>query len=273
MKLSGLVHLLGFRPRPRTYGHEIRRFDLPKDGRVEYAQWLHPRETPKTIAQASVDELRTFLKPGDVCLDIGAHTGDSTIPIALAVGTSGCVLALEPNPFVFPVLEKNAQLNAEKARIVALMFAAPPEDGQCEFEYSDSGFCNGGRHLGISKWRHGHAFPLTVQGRNLASYLSEQHPHLLPKLAYLKVDAEGYDLTILTTLAGLIAKYRPYIKAEVYAHADQTARERLLQFFLGQGYVVRKVEDEGHYRGQAVGAADLMRWRHFDVFCTPAEKP
>jgi len=67
------------------------------------------------------------------------------------------------------------------------MFAATPEDGQFAFEYSDSGFCNGGRHEGISKWRHGHAFPLTVQGRNLPSYLSDQHPQLLPKLAYIKV--------------------------------------------------------------------------------------
>ena len=71
-----------------------------------YAQWLHPRETGKRISQESVDELRRFLSPGDVAIDIGAHTGDSTIPIALAVGKTGCVLALEPNKYVFPVLER-----------------------------------------------------------------------------------------------------------------------------------------------------------------------
>lgn len=272
MKLRGLVHLLGVRPKPRTYGHDVRVFDLPSDGRVEYAQWLHPRESSKTVAQETVDELRRFLRPGDVAIDIGAHTGDSTIPIALAVGPTGCVLALEPNPFVFPVLEKNAQLNADKTRIIPLMCAATPEDGQVEFEYSDSGFCNGGRHEGMSRWRHGHAFPLTVEGRNLPSYLSRQHPHLLPRLTYIKVDAEGYDLTILTTLAGVIAERRPYIKAEVYAHADRAQRARLFQFLAEQRYVVRKVESERNYRGQVLGQADLMRWRHFDVFCTPEER-
>jgi FkbM family methyltransferase len=272
MKLKEAVHLLGFRPAPKRYGFEIRRFDLPKDGRVEYAQWLHPRETTKTITQESIDELRRFLKPGDVCIDIGAHTGDSTIPIALAVGPTGCVLALEPNPFVFPVLDKNAQLNAEKTRIVPLMFAATPEDGRCDFEYSDSGFCNGGRHAGISKWRHGHAFPLTVEGRNLPSYLNTHHPQLLSKLAYIKVDAEGYDLTILTTLAGLISRYRPYIKAEVYAHADRPQREQLFRFFTDQRYVVHKVESESNYRGPRIGVADLMTWRHFDVFCISEEE-
>jgi len=272
MKVSRLVHLLGVRPKPRIYGDDVCAFDLPDDGRVEYAQWLHPRETPKTIAQEMVDELRRFLRPGDVAIDIGAHTGDSTIPIALAVGATGCVLALEPNPFVFPVLAKNAQLNAAKTHIVPLMFAATSEDGRVEFEYSDAGFCNGGRHEGMSRWRHGHAFPLTVEGRNLPSYLHRQYPHLLPKLTYIKVDAEGYDRTILTTLAGVIAARRPYIKAEVYAHANRPQRERLLQFFVEQSYEVHRVESETNYRGQVLGQADLMRWRHFDVFCTPAER-
>jgi len=272
MKLKALVHLLGLRPKPKTYPFEVRRFDLPKDGRVEYAQWLHPRETAKTITQESVDELRRFVRPGDVAIDIGAHSGDSTVPIALALGPTGLVLALEPNPFVFPVLEKNAQLNADKTRIVPLMFAATPEDGPCDFEYSDAGFCNGGRHDGVSKWRHGHAFPLTVQGRNLPSFLSSQYPQLLPKLAYIKVDAEGYDLTILKTLAGEIAARRPYIKAEMFAHADRQQRERLFQFFIDHRYVVHKVESEGSYQGPRLGAADLMIWRHFDVFGIPEER-
>jgi hypothetical protein len=100
VKLRELGHMLGWRPSPRTYGSEIRRFTLPRDGLVEYAQWLHPRETDKAVRQEVVDELRTFLRPGDVAIDIGAHTGDSTLPMALAVGSAGHVLALEPNPHV-----------------------------------------------------------------------------------------------------------------------------------------------------------------------------
>ena len=34
---------------------------------------------------------------------IGAHIGDTTLPIALAAGKKGFVLALEPNPYVFHV--------------------------------------------------------------------------------------------------------------------------------------------------------------------------
>ena len=272
MKTNGLIYLLGVRPKPRTYGYEVRVLQLPKDGRVEYAQWLHPGETPKTIAQQAVDELRRFLRPDDLALDIGAHTGDSTLPIALAVGASGCVVALEPNPFVFPVLAANAQLNREKTHILPLMFAATPADGEFVFEYSDPGFCNGGRHEGISKWRHGHTFPLAVQGRNLEAYLRTHHAHALPKLTYIKVDAEGYDYTILTTLHRMIAEYKPFIRVEVYRHTNRRQREQLFRFLLMHHYTVYRVEDEGDYQGQVVEMADLMTWRHFDMFCTPKDK-
>jgi len=265
------MYLLGFRPKPRTHGFEVRSFNLPKDGRVEYAQWLHPNETEKIMTQEAVDELRRFLRPGDVAIDIGAHTGDSTLPMALAVGSTGCVLALEPNKFVFPVLEKNSQLNLDKAHIIPLMFAATPADGEYEFEYSDSGFCNGGRHEEISKWRHAHAFQLLVQGRNLESYLSNQYPRLVPKIKYIKVDAEGYDFTILTTLTRLISECKPYIKAEVYKHTTHTQREQLFQFLTGHRYAIYRVESESHYEAQRVEMAALMQWRHFDIFCIPEE--
>jgi FkbM family methyltransferase len=120
--------------------------------------------------------------------------------MALAVGPSGAVLALEPNPYVFPVLEENSRLNSSKTHIVPLMFAATPEDAELDFEYSDSGFCNGGLHEGISRWKHGHAFTLRVRGRNLAAVLAREYADLLPRIRYIKVDAEGYDATVLSTL-------------------------------------------------------------------------
>ena len=116
MKIRDLTRLLGWRPATRLYGTTVQTFQLATDGEVRYAQWEHPAERPKVIRQEAVDEIRRFVRPGDVAIDIGAHTGDSTLPIALAAGPSGCVLALEPNPYVFPVLEQNAGLNPDKSQ-------------------------------------------------------------------------------------------------------------------------------------------------------------
>lgn len=271
MKARDLLHLLGWTPRPRVYGREVRTFDLPGDGRVDYAQWLHPGETAKVIRQDVVDHLRSFLRPGDVAIDVGAHSGDSTLPMALAVGPSGRVLALEPNPYVFAVLASNAALNPGKTAIVALNFAATRQSGDIEFEYSDAGFCNGGRHEGISRWRHGHAFRLKVRGEQLALYLREHYPDLVVRLRYVKVDAEGYDLAVLESIADLIDQVRPFIRAEVFKLTPRTERQRLFAFFERRGYIVHHIVSETDYRGEVITGADVMRWAHFDCFAVPGD--
>ena len=86
MKFKEIFYLLGLKPRTKSYGYEVVHFDLATEGRVSYARWLHPKEQRKTFSQAEVDELRRFLSVGDVAVDIGAHTGDTALPVALAVG-------------------------------------------------------------------------------------------------------------------------------------------------------------------------------------------
>lgn len=269
MKLRELFSLLGFRSLPKRYSYAISTFELPTYGQIQYAQWHHPAETEKIISQEIVEEIRKFISEGDVAIDIGAHTGDTTIPMAIAAGSKGCVFAIEPNSYVFPVLQKNSALNAGKTNIIPLMFAATSQAGDFEFEYSDEGFCNGGFHEGISKWRHGHAFKLKVRGENLQIYLEENYPELLPRISYLKVDAEGYDFAVLLSLEKLILSNRPFIKCEVYKHLNSAQRQRLFDFLAQKGYSIYKVEADDNYLGTSLTDKDMMNWRHFDIFCVP----
>lgn len=267
MKVRDLIGLIGFRPDPIIYDFDVRSFELPKDGTVQYAQWLHPAETEKIIRQETVDQLRRFIKPGDVAIDIGAHSGDSTVPMALAAGSNGCVLALEPNRYVFPVLKKNATLNTGKTNIVPLMFAATSYAGEFEFDYSDAGFCNGGHHEGISKWRHGHAFKLKVRGENLTEYLSRNYPDLCSRITYIKVDTEGNDYAVLLSLEKLIAEQRPVIRCEIYKHLTLERRLALFSFLEAHGYTMEKINHAGSYMGEKLTKDNLMSWRHYYVIC------
>ena len=272
MKLRDVPRALGWHSAPREYPHEVATFVLPSDGEVQFARWRHPGETPKVVTQQSIDALRTFLREGDVAIDIGAHTGDSTLPIALAVGARGLVYALEPNPYVFKVLAANAALNLQKARVAPLMFAAMPHDGQFEFEYSDSGYCNGGFHDRVSRWRHGHFHRLRVEGRNLMEYLRAHAPEALPRLRYIKIDTEGFDRMIVQSMAAAIIAARPYIKTEIYKHLSDDERDAYERDLRGLGYRLFKCEGEIVYRGEELGSGDLRRWRHFDVFAVPDEE-
>jgi FkbM family methyltransferase len=269
VKLKELPYMLGLQPGPKTYGFKIKSFDLPVDGTIEYAQWLHPRDLGTKITQESVDAIRKFLSPGDVAIDIGAHSGDSTIPIALAVGKQGCVLALEPNRYVFPVLKKNSELNLSKMKILPLMFAATPEDTEMEFQYSDSGFCNGGRFEGISKWKHGHAFRLKVEGKNLESLLETKYPELIPRIRYIKSDTEGYESAVLQSLGSIVSRCRPFLKVEVYRKSGDAQRRELFRSIASMGYRIHKIVDDGNYWGETLAEGDMSNWPHFDIFCVP----
>lgn len=218
------------------------------------------------------DQLRRFLRPGDVAIDIGAHTGDTTIPIALAVGPSGAVLALEPNPYVFPVLERNAGLNPAKMRIMPLNFAAMREDGRYEFQYGEAGYCNGGFHEGVSKWVHGSAFKVEVEGKNLPAFLRRSHPELIPRLRFIKVDAEGFDLAILETLDDVIRGQRPFLQVEMFSLRKSTAvyRRELYDFLVDHGYTVHRM-DSRDFLCERITPENLMCWNVYDVFGVPTK--
>lgn len=269
MKLKEYFYLLGIKPREKKYGYRIKQFDLQSFGVVEYAQWEHPRERDKYIKEDNVSYLKTFLKDGDFCIDIGAHTGDTTLPMALAVGKGGFVLALEPNPYVFTVLNKNAGLNKDHTNILPLMIAATEKDGDIDFEYSDSGFCNGGLHQNISRFKHGHAFKLTVKGLNLSDLLRNKFSEKLPHLRYIKVDTEGYDLNVLESVSDIIEEYRPFINAEIFKHTDKAYRETMYSFLSDRKYLIYKVKNDNDYKGEKLKKTDMMSWKHYDIFCAP----
>jgi FkbM family methyltransferase len=269
MKIKEFFYGLGIRPPTREFTFDIQRFRLAREGEVEFAVWRHPAEKPKDFTQASVDAIRGFLSAGDYAIDIGAHTGDSVLPIALAVGPTGGVIALEPNPYVYKVLLANAGLNRRKANIYPLMFAATSEDGDMEFEYSDAGFCNGGLHKDISPWRHAHFFKLNVQGRNLQAFLEREYPEVMSRVRYIKIDAEGYDPDVVRSIRGLLEKNHPFIKTEIYKHLPSDRRIAYFRDLHQLGYRLHKWESDQDYHGQLLSEKDVDNWRHYDIFAVP----
>jgi FkbM family methyltransferase len=274
LKAREFIYLLGLKPKPKTFGFVVEAHDLSGEGRIEVARWLHPGAYPiKPLqVQAAVDQLRRFLRAGDVAIDIGAHAGDTTIPIALAVGPTGVVLALEPNPYVFPMLQHTAGLNRDKTNIVPLNFAAMRTDGFYEFQYGEEGYCNGGFHEGMSKWLHGSAFKVRVEGKNVQDFLRRQHLDLIPRLRFIKVDAEGFDLPILETLEDLVRRQRPFLQVEMFSLRKSTPAYRLglYDFLVRHGYEVHRMEGNVNLLGDRITPDNLMRWDVSDVFCVPS---
>jgi FkbM family methyltransferase len=269
MQLRNVYEYLGLRKKSQHYRYEIHSFSLENNIKIDYAQWLHPAETNKIINNEMVNAYREILNNGDFCIDIGAHTGDSTIPMALAVGKSGSVLALEPNPYVYHVLEKNARTNRSVLNIRPLMAAVSGEEGFLEFEYSDPGYCNGGRHEGIPFWKHGHAYKLEVFCINLENELQADYWDDLEHLKFIKVDTEGYDLYVLRSLINTLKCYRPIVKTEIFKKTDKQYRQDMLSLFTDFNYKVYKIIEDPIKPGPRVTVKNVNEWKHYDILCFP----
>lgn len=272
MKLKNMLQLIGFKRKAKHYLYEIVDYDIGNGIVVHYAQWKHPRESIKVMSDDLIDGYSKYISEGDFCIDIGAHSGDTTLPMAAAAGKSGCVLAIEPNPYVYHVLEKNARANTHVCNIKTMLAAATERECFIEFEYSDSGFCNGGRHENISPIRHGHAYTLEVFGVNLENELRSDFADYLPQLKFIKVDAEGYDLYVLKSIKNILIDYSPVVKAEVFKKTSTEYRIELLSLFIDLGYIVYKIEHEPLEIGEVLTKENLEIDKHFDILCV-SNKP
>src|ERR1043165_1024056 len=106
----------------QEYPFEIQTHDLAEEGLIQFAYWKNPLNASFTLSQSNINFFKQFIPKGSLAIDIGANTGDTTVPMSLAAGKEGLVIGFDPNPHVFRILEANVKLNREKTNIVALPF-------------------------------------------------------------------------------------------------------------------------------------------------------
>jgi FkbM family methyltransferase len=272
MKLKEYLYYLGLRPSIKQYSYDIIPVNLEKDGFFQYASWQHPKQLRVSYTQKWVDALREFIHEGDAVIDIGAHAGDVSIPMALAAGPTGAVFAFEPNPYVYKILLPTTALNRKKTNIIPINFAIAEEDGEMEFEYSDSGFCNGGYHYGIAPLKHGHFFKLKVNCIRLMPFLEREYPEWIDKIRFVKIDAEGYDFMVFKSIIDLINRTKPFIRSEIYKHTPKETREDFFRTLFDHGYTIYLSDQEDVFQKQKLDISDVMIQKHYDIFAIPDSK-
>ncbi|HMD46417.1 MAG TPA: FkbM family methyltransferase [Acidimicrobiales bacterium] len=164
--------------------------------------------------------LDRLVSPGDVVLDVGANSGIYTLTAAKLVGPSGLVVSLEPNPQMLEVLDRNVRRNGlDNVRIRGL--AASDHCGEVAFFENDAkpnSFSIVPRHGTLDSFS-----VLSVDLDTLAGWEG------LERVDFIKMDVEGAEDKAVAGAAGLIARHRPAILAEVF-HGGLTA--------VPEGYVV-----------------------------------
>jgi FkbM family methyltransferase len=164
---------------------EWTQIDILKNGGLE----------PKTSAL-----FRRLLKAGDTFIDVGAHVGYHSLVARQVVGPEGLVLAVEPQPYNANKILVNSALNGF-ANILVIVGAAGESDDvvrlhdQSATDKSRLSLSGGGVSDGIA------AFEVPIWSLDTLARRFRCGP-----IRLLKIDVEGYELSILKGALGTLPR-------------------------------------------------------------------
>ena len=185
--------------------------------------------------------LCSALGPGGVFVDIGANTGYFTIIAGLLVGSSGRVVAFEPNAAVRARLERHVARNGLSERIVVSDVAVGDREREsADFYLSCSAANDGLSSLTRSAiaFREGGLRPDVTASVRVRTFDALAEQLGLREIDPMKVDVEGAEYEVFAGMSRTLSTCRPrQIICETPRGSDT---ERLLT---GYGYRVR-VADE-----------------------------
>ncbi|MEU4447901.1 FkbM family methyltransferase [Actinosynnema sp. NPDC050801] len=201
--------------------------------------------------------LRDVVRPGDVCVDIGAALGLYTVSLSRLVGPQGTVHSIEPLVFAHP----------------ALSFLLRPREGRNVVRHAVALGVSEGRELMSVPVRHG--TPVTgrsflTSGADGLGSNAEFADHLevlvrtdtldrfcaanaIDRLDFVKADVEGAELRVLQGGSETIERFRPKLLLEI-------EERHVLRF----GYRARDVRDWLADRGYRMHAWHRNTWRPVD---------
>ncbi len=269
MKVKEWLRLFGFKPKIKTYDSVVKPITEPGYTHLKWAEWQHPSTRPIRPRFEDVEVLKQWIQPGDLVIDVGAHVGDTTLPYAHLVGKEGVCLALEPNPYTFAVLQKNADINRDSLNIVPLQAAAGEKEETLKFLYNDPGLCNGGRSECYTALERRSFYEIEVPALSLERHLSAHYADKLNRLSFMKTDVEGHDPFLFQIHKPLIEKQRPVLQVEVHKTLTPDEKKAFATAIKDLDYTLYCVPDVTLSSLRPITDQDFFNAKTFDLLATP----
>ncbi len=176
-------------------------FEVPDVGRFYLDD--RPEHVKRTLREGQPWEphvltaLAEKIAPGGTALDIGAHIGAITLPLARLVGSQGRVYAFEPQKRIFRELVYNLQLNRVE-NVVPLRFAVGSESAIIEMEPDRL-----------------HDGQVRVGAGGDKAELRTVDSFSFSNVSVIKIDVEGYEGEVLHGARKTIEAFHPVIVIEI----------------------------------------------------------
>lgn len=221
----------------RRFGSRLGRFDVEVNGvrlagdqlgHLYYARELLAEDRESFFGSLFVDAIR----PGAVVLEGGPYIGYLTLLAARAVGESGSVVAVEPNPETLDTLRANVTRNGFESRVRIVQAALGDRDGRASF-YMTEGGDTSSLHRPAHRVRRVEVDVLRGDA-------------LIEEVDVIKLDLEGNEVAALRGLRALVLRSRPVIFCECNPEmlaAAGASTEELLAELDELGYEVRWIDE------------------------------
>jgi FkbM family methyltransferase len=183
--------------------------------------------------------LRSSIKKGDICADLGANIGFVTLQMADLAGKDGHVFAIEPDKININVLKMNRKVNNYEDRITIDRAAISDECGEVSFYISDKS------NLGaLTKNPHCSGKTVKVKMITVDDYFKDKQ---LPD--FYKMDVEGHEVGILDGMHETAKRSKSGTKILMEVHPQFYSKkynmERSLNSMVDFGFMFRYVITAG----------------------------
>jgi FkbM family methyltransferase len=143
------------------------------------------------------------------CLDVGANVGNHTCYLSDRFQR---VIAFEPNPSCFHLLECNVKNNSHNA--IVYNFGLSTDTGTLRFVENDKNL-GGSGFVDEDNLNERDFKEKRLQVRNGDAFLLENYPNA--KFSFIKIDVEGHEIQVLRGLEITIRKNKPIVALEMYS--------------------------------------------------------
>lgn len=181
------------------------------------------------------------LAPGDGFLDVGANIGYFSVLAARRVGETGAVIAVEPSPTVFRLLEETLDLNAVTDRVRAVNAAAASHVGSVAIYSGPS------HNIGLTTTVAERGFELegVIASAPLDALLTREETKTL---RLIKIDVEGREPDVLQGMEALVRDSREDLEVVIELSPNwwtdpALAVTDVLRLFLAAGFNVYEIRN------------------------------
>lgn len=149
------------------------------------------------------ETMHRLIDPGDLIVDVGANVGYLTSLSVVRAGGEGRVIAFEPHPAAFGLLERNASIWERHSRLAKLelrQIALSDRTGHAQLAAGSALVTN----MGLATLEHPDAVPaddlVPVELRRLDDEVGDR------TIEVLKIDVEGHEPQVLRGAARLLER-------------------------------------------------------------------